>query len=215
MRPAFAFDEQAIAALRTCPPSGKELTRLLIFLKVGWTTLDACQGRAERHTSKWWLLMTVGHRSSRPSRPGLNRRRLLQRTAAIGAVLPFVTKLGLSPARAQKKTINVASFGGVIQDYQTRLFARPFEAKTGIKVNIGPNASLALAKLQNSSGAPAQWDIISLSGAEYFEAVSQNLIAPYDYTIIDPTHIPPEYRESHGVKFALSVRDGMGQATDP
>jgi putative spermidine/putrescine transport system substrate-binding protein len=114
-----------------------------------------------------------------------------------------VTGIRCYPARAQDKTINVASFGGVVQEYQTKLFARPFEAKTGIRVNIGPNASLALAKLQNASGAPAQWDIVSLSGAEYFEAVSQNLLAPYDYNIIDPTHIPLEYRESHGVKFAL------------
>jgi putative spermidine/putrescine transport system substrate-binding protein len=147
--------------------------------------------------------MTAQRRTSLQSRPALSRRRFLRRTAAIGAVLPFVTKLGHSPARAQSKTINVASFGGVVQEYQTRLFARPFETKTGIKVNIGANASLALAKLQNSSGAPAQWDIISLSGAEYLEAVSQNLIAPYDYNIIDPAHIPSEYRESHGVKFAL------------
>src|SRR5215813_8911762 len=119
------------------------------------------------------VLMTVERRSSRPSRSGLNRRRLLQRTAAIGAVLPFVTKLGLSPARAQEKTINVASFGGVVQEYQARLFARPFEAKTGIKVNIGPNASLALAKLQNASGAPPPCDTVSLSGAEYQEAIAQ------------------------------------------
>src|SRR5262249_26357278 len=132
-----------------------------------------------------------------------DRRQFLQRSASIGAALPIAMTAGKNPAAAQQKTINVASFGGIVQEHQTRLFARPFEAKTGIKVNIGPNASLALAKLQNSSGAPAQWDIISLSGAEYFEAVSQNLIAPYDYNIIDPTHIAPEYRESHGVKFAL------------
>src|SRR5262245_34410634 len=157
----------------------------------------------KRHASEWRLLMTVEHRSSASYQRGMNRRRFLKRTVAIGSVLPLVARIERSRAQAQNKTINVASFGGVVQEYQTRLFARPFEAKTGIKVNIGPNASLALAKLQNSSGAPAQWDIISLSGAEYFEALSQNLIAPYDYTIIDPTHIPPQYRESHGVKFAL------------
>jgi putative spermidine/putrescine transport system substrate-binding protein len=176
---------------------------LPIFLNVGRLPLAAANDRTERHTTECWLPMTIEHRSFLSFRRGLNRRRFLKRTVAIGAVLPLVTRIGRYPARAQSKTINVASFGGVVQEYQTRLFARPFEAKTGIKVNIGPNASLALAKLQNSSGAPAQWDIISLSGAEYFEAVSQNLIAPYDYNIIDPTYIPPEYRESHGVKFAL------------
>ena len=137
-----------------------------------------------------------------PLKRGMSRRQFLLRTAA-GAAIPASMGAASRPARAQAKTVNVASFGGVIQEYQTRLFAQPFEAKTGIKVNIGPNASLALAKLQNSSGAPAQWDIVSLSGAEYFEAITQKLIVPYDYGIIDPTNIPPEYRESHGVKLAL------------
>jgi putative spermidine/putrescine transport system substrate-binding protein len=133
---------------------------------------------------------------------GVSRRQFLARSAA-GAL--FATSAGVAgrPAGAQTKTVNVSSFGGVVQEYQTRLFAQPFEAKTGIKVNIGPNASLALAKLQNASGAPAQWDIISLSGAEYYEAVAQKLIVPYDYSIIDPTNIVPEYKESHAVKFAL------------
>ena len=99
--------------------------------------------------------------------------------------------------------MNLAGYGGVVQEYQTRLFAQPFEAKTGVKVNIGPSSSLALAKLQNASGSPAQWDIVGLTGAEYLEAVEQKLIVPYDYSIIDPTYIPREYRGSHGVKFSL------------
>src|SRR5439155_2365809 len=127
---------------------------------------------------------------------GMSRRQFLLRSAA-GAAIPASMGAASSSARAQTKTVNVASFGGVIQEYQTRLFALPFEAKTGIKVNIGPNASLALAKLQNSSGTPSQWDIVSLSGAEYFEAIAQKLIAPYDYSIIDATNIVPEYKHSH------------------
>ena len=142
------------------------------------------------------------HSQVDPHKRGMNRRRFLLRTAASAALPTLVAAIG-PRAHAQTKTVNVASFGGVVQEYQTRLFAQPFEAKTGIKVNIGPNASLALAKLQNSSGTPAQWDIVSLSGAEYFEAIAQKLIVPYDYGIIDPTNIPAEYRESHGVKFAL------------
>jgi putative spermidine/putrescine transport system substrate-binding protein len=137
-----------------------------------------------------------------PVNRGVSRRQFLARSAA-SAVFPTSVGVAGRPAGAQTKTVNVSSFGGVVQEYQTRLFAQPFEAKTGIKVNIGPNASLALAKLQNASGAPAQWDIISLSGAEYIESIAQKLIVPYDYSIIDPTNIVPEYKESHAVKFAL------------
>src|SRR5262245_29408988 len=109
----------------------------------------------------------------------IDRRQFLRQTAAGAAVPATLGMLGGS-ARAQAKTVNVASYGGVVQDYQTRLFAQPFEAKTGIKVNIGSNASLALVKLQNSAGTAAQWDICSLSGAEYHEAIAQKLIVPYD-----------------------------------
>jgi putative spermidine/putrescine transport system substrate-binding protein len=137
-----------------------------------------------------------------PPRGAMSRRQFLQRTAA-GAALPTLAGVASPTAHAQAKTVNVASYGGVVQEYQTRLFAQPFEAKTGIKVNIGSGASLALVKLQNSSGTPAQWDICSLSGAEYFEAIAQNLIVPYDYSIVDATNIVPEYKHSHGVKFSL------------
>ena len=148
--------------------------------------------------------MPVDSRSRRAADrgDGMTRRQFLQRGAALAAV-SGATAAGARGAEAATKTVNVAGYGGVLQEYQTRLFAQPFEAKTGIKVNIGPNASLALAKLQNASAAPAQWDIVGLTGAEYFEAVAQNLIVPYDYTIVDTANIPPEYRKSHGVKFSL------------
>src|SRR5689334_5997562 len=98
-----------------------------------------------RPCSELEFAMTNRSRSKNPSTTyTLDRRKFLQRSASAAAALPAATVAGVGPAQAQEKTINVASFGGVVQDYQTRLFARPFEAKTGIKVNIGPNASLAL-----------------------------------------------------------------------
>jgi putative spermidine/putrescine transport system substrate-binding protein len=142
-----------------------------------------------------------GSRISLPTKL-LNRRQFLHGAAA-GVALPAAVAGATGPAWAQAKTVNVASYGGVVQEYQTRLFAQPFEAKTGIKVNVGSNASLALVKLQNVAGTPAQWDICSLSGAEYFEAIAQKLIVPYDYSIIDTTNIVPEYKHSHGIKFSL------------
>src|SRR5262249_42059160 len=141
--------------------------------------------------------------SSAPAPTGLLSRRQFVHGAATGAALP-AAMVGVSrPARAQAKTVNVATYGGVVQEYQMRLFAQPFEAKTGIKVNIGSNASLALVKLQNAAGTTAQWDICSLSGAEYHEAIAQKLIVPYDYNIINTTNILPEYKHSHGIKFSL------------
>jgi len=147
--------------------------------------------------------MTHESRYQLPSPTGLvNRRQFLRRTAA-GAAFPATMGIVDRSARAQARSVNIATYGGVIQEYQTRLFAQPFEAKTGIKVNMGSNASLALVKLQNAAGTAAQWDICSLSGAEYHEAIAQKLIVPYDYSIIDTTNIVPEYKHSHGIKFSL------------
>ena len=101
---------------------------------------------------------------------------------ALAATLPLSVR---RVARAQGKTLNVAAYGGVINDYLTKDFAEPFAQKTGIKVNFGSGASLALAKLQSMSGSASQWDIIELTGGEYVEAVKQNLIVPFDYIVID------------------------------
>jgi putative spermidine/putrescine transport system substrate-binding protein len=128
---------------------------------------------------------------------GLGRRQLLG-TAAAGSLA------AAGPARAQPVTVNVAAYGGVINEYLAKTFGEPFERQTGIKVNFGANASLALARLQATSGAAAQWDIIVLSGSEYSSAIEQNLIEPYDYAIVDPNNrIPAAYRQSHGVKLSL------------
>lgn len=119
---------------------------------------------------------------------------------ALAATLPFSVR---RVAMAQGKTLNVAGYGGALNNYLTKDFAEPFEKKTGIKVNFGSGASLALAKLQAMSGSAAQWDMINLTGGEYVEAVKQKLIVPYDYSVIDASHVPPEYKEEYGIKFSL------------
>jgi len=47
MRLALAFDEQAIAAIRTCLPSAGELTSLPIFLNVGRPLMARIMARAK------------------------------------------------------------------------------------------------------------------------------------------------------------------------
>ena len=134
---------------------------------------------------------------NRISRGGLplGRRGLLR-----GAGL---TVLGVRTAMAEGKTLNVAGYGGALNDALTKDFATPYEQQTGTKVNFGSGASLALAKLQAASGGAAQWDIINLTGAEFVAAIGGKLIVPYDYSIIDASHVPPEYKEEYGIKFAL------------
>lgn len=131
---------------------------------------------------------------------GIGRRALL-RGAASGALGAAALSLP-TPTRAADTQLNVAAYGGVINDYLTKDFGEPFAARTGIKVNFGSNASLALAKLQVAAGSPSQWDITELTGSEYVEAIKQNLILPFDYSIVNASNLVPGYKESHGVKFS-------------
>jgi putative spermidine/putrescine transport system substrate-binding protein len=127
---------------------------------------------------------------------GVGRRAVLRGAAGVAAA-------GLvRAARAEGKQLNVAAYGGVINDYLTKDFGEPVAARTGIKVNFGSNAGLALAKLQVAAGAPSQWDITELTGSEYVEAIKQNLILPFDYSIVNASNFVPGYKESHGVKFS-------------
>ena len=135
-----------------------------------------------------------GNACNRLGRRGFLRRSGWGALALVGAS---------TTARAEAVTINIAAYGGVLNDYLSKVFGQPFTQKTGIKSILAPTPRLPLAKLQVASGSPAQWDMVVLTGAEYLTAVAQDLILPYDYSIIDASHVPPEYKQSHGIKLSL------------
>ena len=137
------------------------------------------------------------------TQPGGRTRRDILRRAAIGGASLATPSIWSRNAAAQPRALNVAAYGGVVNQYLEQVFGAPYEKRTGVHVNFGANASLALAKLQGLSGAPAQWDIIILTGAEYVTALQQDMIEPYDYSIIDASHVPDEYRAAAGIKFSL------------
>ena len=150
----------------------------------------------------------MGSHDNLNRRKSFGRRDLLRGTAAV-AFAGLAAPALIGRARADGVVLNFATYGGVINDYLTKLFAVPFEKETGIKVNLGGNASLALAKLQTTSGTSAQWDLINLTGAEYLAAIDENIILPYDYSIVDASHIEPAFKGTHGIKFSLYLF-GMG-----
>ena len=132
------------------------------------------------------------------------RRRGLLVAGATGLALPFVNRL-VSPARGQTRTLNFASYGGSYGDALRKAWLDPFEKDTGIKVNLGVNASLALAKLQVMNPGGADWDIVDMTGAEYEIAVKQDMVLPLDRKQVDVSKIFPEYVSSHGFGYALYV----------
>ena len=121
-----------------------------------------------------------------------------------GLAMPFINRL-ITPAYGQSRVLNFASYGGSYGDAIRKAWLDPFEKDTGIKVNLGVNASLALAKLQVMNPSGADWDIVDLTGAEYNIAVKQNMLLPMDRKVVDVSKIYPEYVGSHGYGYALYV----------
>lgn len=134
----------------------------------------------------------------------VSRRELLRRGAIAGLSASAVAVLFERAALAASTVgqVSFASFGGSYNDNITAAFIKPFQKKTGIKVNLGAGASLSLAKLQAKSSSP-QWDIVELPGPDYEVAVKQKMLLPLDYRVIRAANIPAAYKRPYGIKYAL------------
>lgn len=134
----------------------------------------------------------------------MSRREFLRQGTLLGVSVPAMLALLDRPpaAEAATKVVNIAGYGGVSNDAILKAWAEPFEKQTGIKVNMGANASLALAKLQAQSGNP-QWDIVGLDGSELPTAVKQNLLERIDPAKVDMSKVPPYLKTPYGFKYAV------------
>lgn len=77
-------------------------------------------------------------------------------------------------------------------------------ARQEIKVNLGVNANLALARLQTMNANGADWDIVDLTAAEYTVAVRENMLLPIAGHV-DTSGVYPDYVKSHGFFYGLFV----------
>ncbi|HEV2281760.1 MAG TPA: ABC transporter substrate-binding protein [bacterium] len=134
----------------------------------------------------------------------VSRREFLRRAALLSMSAPAALALLERPraAEAAGKVVNLAGYGGVSNDAIRKAWADPFEQKTGIKVNLGANASLALAKLQAQSGNP-QWDIVGLDGSELPTAVKQGLLERIDTSKVDMSKVPGYLKTPYGFKYSV------------
>ncbi|HYM92494.1 MAG TPA: extracellular solute-binding protein [bacterium] len=138
------------------------------------------------------------------ARGRMSRREFLRQGTLLSMSVPTMLALLDRPpaAEAATKVVNLAGYGGVSNDVIRKAWAEPFEKETGIKVNMGANASLALAKLQVQSGNP-QWDIVGLDGSELPTAVKQNLLERIDPQKVDMSKVPPYLKTPYGYKYAV------------
>ncbi|MCS3765922.1 MULTISPECIES: extracellular solute-binding protein [Bradyrhizobium] len=132
----------------------------------------------------------------------VSRRWFLGEALVGAAALPGLGSRWSGAALAASEAVNFACYGGPYNDNITKAFLQDFEQKTGVKVSLGADASLALAKLQASID-PAQWDIVELTGPEYEVAVKQDLLLPLDTGVVNTAKIPADCKSTHGIKYAL------------
>ena len=122
-----------------------------------------------------------------------------------GAAAPFgaalLSSCGAGGAQ-DANTIGLAASGGMYNDVLRRIWTDDFSKQTGVKVNLSPATSLALAKLQTVSDHP-QWDLFELTGPEYELAVRQDLLLPIDTAIVDVKSIPAQYVKPFGIMYAV------------
>lgn len=124
--------------------------------------------------------------------------------AAAMVSAPFINQI-VRPARAAGTgVVNFAGFGGSYGDALREVWFEPFEKETGIKVNMGVGASLALAKLQTVNPNGAEWDIIDLPNPAFITAAKENMLLPVDGKI-DFSKILPKYVGPYGWSYTTFV----------
>lgn len=126
-------------------------------------------------------------------------RRAFLSTSGAALAMPFVSRIG----SAKTGVVNIASYGGAINDGFRKAWFDDFEKETGIKVNLGSNAGLALAKLQAMNPNGAEWDIVDLTASEFAIALREDMILPLDTGIVDTSKVVPGYFNDYGVSYGV------------
>jgi putative spermidine/putrescine transport system substrate-binding protein len=144
---------------------------------------------------------------------GITRRRFTRGALASGAALTSVPALlaacggddedeASGGSKGGSKSLTVVSYGGSYGEQFQKTIIDPFEKESGIKVSLLENTSLQQVKLQVNSGN-VTWDLPELSGAEYQTAKKQDLIEPYDFKQVNTSKVPPDAKDSHGIRYSL------------
>lgn len=125
---------------------------------------------------------------SRPSR----RRALALGAAAVTLASPYV-------ARAQAKSIVLSGWGGRTAEDWARAYAKPFEAATGIKVEIdtsGPSAGKIRAMVESGK---VTWDVCDATAAASIELGEAGLLEEIDYSVVPKTMTLPQFAYRWGI----------------
>ena len=117
-----------------------------------------------------------------------NRRTILKAGVAVATTIaaPLVIT---QRAEAEDNILYINTWGGTIEAAENATFYKSFTAKTGIQIRTVSPVSLAKLKAQIQTGN-YEWDVTTLNLVDFYQAMSENLVEPLDFTVINKNNIP-------------------------
>ncbi|MFE4198438.1 extracellular solute-binding protein [Paenarthrobacter sp. NPDC056912] len=94
----------------------------------------------------------------------------------------------------------VSSYGGSFQQAQQTALFNPFSEKSGVTVKATEGTGFDPLKAQEEAG-DVTWDVVSLEGAPFANAVKSGLLEPLDFGKIKTEGIAPDVVNDHGVGY--------------
>jgi putative spermidine/putrescine transport system substrate-binding protein len=94
------------------------------------------------------------------------------------------------PGKWNGRTLNVAAWGGNIEDAQGTAFFNPFEEATGASVQI-KKADLGRLKEQVDS-EDVSWDVLTVPADTALALARTGYLEPIDFAVVDKTPLVPE-----------------------
>lgn len=99
----------------------------------------------------------------------------------------------IRPARADAGKVIVGSWGGPYTDAQAEAYFKPFEAATGIKVEIVTAGNFTAAGVKGFVETGSyEWDWTTLGSNDYATAAKNGWLEPTDYSLIDKSNKTPD-----------------------
>ena len=106
-----------------------------------------------------------------------------------------------NPERWLGRALNVAAWGGDIEDAQETAFFEPFKLSTGVDLQI-KKADIERLREQIDSESVA-WDVLTLPAEDALAFARAGLLEPIDFAIVDKTNLLQEAVLQHGVGAAF------------
>jgi putative spermidine/putrescine transport system substrate-binding protein len=105
------------------------------------------------------------------------------------------------PTRWEGRTLNVASWGGGIEEAQDTAFFDPFARATGVDLQI---SAADLERLREQVEAEdVTWDVLTLPAEDALSFAREGLLEAIDFAVVDKSQLIPEIVLQHGVGAAF------------